>query len=99
MITGDCKFVTGLGTTATAVVLQGPKIRLYGRIITSEAAGGLMSVHGTMVSSLLAVCALRVLAPQSTNTQSLVWGADYTARSFIKGQNPFIRRILAGVLP
>ena len=44
---------TGLGTTATAVVLQGPKIRLYGRIITSEAAGGLMSVHGTMVNSLL----------------------------------------------
>ena len=46
-----------------------------------------------------AVCALRVLAPQSTNTQSLVWGADYTARSFIKGQNPFIRRISAGILP
>ena len=27
------------------------------------------------------------------------WGADYTARCFIKGQNPFKRRIFAGVLP
>ena len=55
--------VAGLGTTATAVVLQGPKIRLYGRIITSEAAGGLMSVHGTMVSNPLQCVLFKIGAP------------------------------------
>ena len=64
-------FKAGLGTTSTAVVLQGPKIRLNRRFITSEAAGGLMSVHGTtMVGHQSAVCSvracgLRVLAPQT----------------------------------
>ena len=29
-------YLSGMGTTATAVVLEGPEIRLYGRIITPE---------------------------------------------------------------
>eukprot|EP00976_Prorocentrum_cordatum_P117309 1196289-Prorocentrum_minimum.AAC.9 len=47
-----------MGTTATAVVLEGPEIRLYGRIITPEGERGWATVHSTWVCLLHSVRSL-----------------------------------------
>eukprot|EP00976_Prorocentrum_cordatum_P078241 1183022-Prorocentrum_minimum.AAC.5 len=48
----------GMGTTATAVVLEGPEIHLYGRIITPEVERGWATVYRTALGLPIAQCVL-----------------------------------------